>query len=127
MADFGGVRGDYRVTTGDSAFERIFGMGYFECLAQDAEAAETFDAAMATAYDLSGLNTVVDVGGGQGAMLAAVLNPNPSMHGILFDLPSVMDGARKAIAAEGVGERCTFVSGDFFESLLAGGDAYMLK
>jgi hypothetical protein len=69
----------------------------------------------------------VDVGGGQGVLLAAILQANPGMRGILFDLPHVLESAKRVMEAAGVGDRCEIVPGDFFASVPVGGDAYILK
>jgi hypothetical protein len=71
-------------------------------------------------YDFGRFGTVVDVGGGRGAFLGAVLEANPEMRGILFDQPHVVDGAV-------VGERCEVVGGSFFDAVPEGADAYLLK
>ena len=85
------------------------------------------NAAVPAAYDFSGCGTIVDVGGGNGSLLASVLAANPSARGILFDLPHVLDQARRQLAAAGVAERCELVGGDFFAGVPAGGDAYLLR
>jgi hypothetical protein len=128
----------YSVKTGKSAFEHVFGMGLFDWMAQHAEARDIFNAAMTAstmqeslavvaAYDFSGVRTIVDVGGGHGALIAACLQAYPQLHGILFDLPHVIAGARDFLESESVGERCEPVAGDFFASVPAGGDAYLLR
>ncbi len=128
----------HSVETGKPAFEHIFGTEFFEYMNQNAEAAAIFNAVMAggsrqvgvdvaAAFDFSEMRTVVDVGGGHGALLAGILRANPHLRGILFDLPSVVDGAKSILEAEGIAERCELVGGDFFESVPRGGDAYVLK
>lgn len=82
---------------------------------------------MVGCYNFSGFRRIVDVGGGYGEVLAAILLAFPAMEGVLFDLPHTMDGARQHLARAGVIERCEFVSGDFFESVPGGADAYLLK
>jgi hypothetical protein len=124
--------------TGNPAFEHLFGKGRWEQLAEDPAAAALFNAAMfetsdrvgrafVAAYDFGGARTVVDVGGGNGALLAAVLNAHPEMQGILFDLPAGLAGARENLKAVGLGGRVTFAEGSFFESVPTGGDVYLLK
>ena len=83
--------------------------------------------AVAATYDFTPFRTVVDVGGGGGALLTGILGQNPALRGTVFDLPRVADGARRRIAAAGLGDRCEFVAGDFFQAVPAGGDAYILK
>jgi hypothetical protein len=77
-------------------------------------------------YDFSRFQTVVDVGGGNGALLAAILVRNPGMDGVLYELPTVAERAGALLAESGVADRCDVVEGDFFESVPAGGDAYLL-
>lgn len=112
--------------------------GAFEHLARRPGAAEVFDAAMVDVarlvadtlvrgYDFSGLACIVDVGGGHGALLAAILRAHPALRGVLFDLPHVADGARAELEAAGVAGRCEVVAGSFFESVPGGADAYLLK
>ena len=86
-----------------------------------------FDAAVTAAYDFSRLGTLVDVGGGQGALISSILAANPALRGILFDIPPVIESARGRIAEAGLAGRCELVAGDFFASVPAGGDAYVLK
>jgi hypothetical protein len=74
-----------------------------------------------------GLHTVVDVGGGQGKLLVAILSMYPHLHGIVFDQPSVIEEARKAIEAAGLAARCITAAGDFFEVVPDGADTYLLK
>jgi SAM-dependent methyltransferase len=128
----------HSVRTGETAFEQQFGMGYFEYLAQHPESDRVFNEAMTgwthqlvgavvDTYDFSACKTVVDVGGGYGALLAAILQNNSGMRGILFDLPHVVASAEEQLAATEVADRCTFVGGDFFAEVPAGGDAYVLS
>jgi hypothetical protein len=127
----------HAVRTGETAFERARGTGFFEHFAHDANLAHLFHAdmarqtapvaaAVAAAYDFSTVRTLVDVGGGHGALLAAVLRRYPTVRGILFDTPRAVEGVRGALAAA-VGERCAIIAGDFFAALPAGGDVYVLQ
>jgi orsellinic acid C2-O-methyltransferase len=113
-------------------------MNTFEYLAQHPEEAATFDEAMAgftaqtaiavaAVYDFSPFRTVIDVGGGNGALLIGILNANPSLRGVVFDQPPVVERARQQIATAGLSERCGTAGGDFFESVPEGGDAYLMK
>jgi hypothetical protein len=79
------------------------------------------------AYDVSGFATIVDVGGGQGRLLSALLNAAPSARGVLFDLPSVVKSAPPILAQYGVADRTRVVGGDFFEGVPEGGDLYLMK
>jgi len=128
----------HSVRTGQPAFEHLHGMGVFEYLPQHPQAAEVFDRAMTNltrsfapsvvaAYQFRSIGTLVDVGGGQGTLLAAILKANPGMRGILCDRLEVLASARSALAAEGVLDRCELVRGDFFAAVPEGGDAYLLK
>jgi hypothetical protein len=82
--------------------------------------------AVVQVYDFSPYGTIVDVGGGYGTFLAALLQANPQARGILFDQPQVVAGATKHIEASGLGGCCHMVAGDFFTAVPAGGDAYVL-
>ncbi len=128
----------HSVQTGEIAFDHRFGMSVFPYLTQHPDEAAIFDAAMTalstqaaaavvTAYDFSPFGTIVDVGGGHGALLRAILHATPAARGILFDLPHVVEGAKPQIEAAGLAERCTIVGGDFFVSVPSGGDAYVLS
>jgi hypothetical protein len=127
----------YTLQTGKPAYPHVRGKGRWEELAEKPEAAAMFNAAMVeitesvagafiAAYDFNGAHTVVDVGGGNGALLAAVMKAHPQMKGILFDLAAGLAGAREAMAAAGFDGRVTFVEGSFFESVPSG-DVYLLK
>jgi hypothetical protein len=107
-------------------------------MAKDTEGAANFDAAMAAftrmtaiavaaVYDFSALRTVVDVGGGNAALLIGILRATPRLEGIVFDQPRVVDRAKKEIEAAGLGDRCRAVGGDFFREVPGGADAYLLK
>jgi hypothetical protein len=85
------------------------------------------NAAVVAAYDFSGLHTLVDVGGGQGSLLAAILRAHSDLRGMLFDRPEVVQSAKRQLAAAGLQDRCDMVAGDFFTSVPSGGDAYILK
>lgn len=128
----------HSVQTGDSALETTYGLSLFEYLHQHPEDAATFNrgmtsvsgreaAAVREAYDFTGTQTLVDVGGGHGVLLATILKANPSLQGILFDRPPVVAGAELLLQGEGVADRCQIVGGDFFTSVPAGADTYILK
>jgi len=111
------------------------GWEYFEQNRHDAEifndAMTSFSAAeigpLLASYDFSGIRKLMDVAGGHGSLLAAVLEANPGMQGILFDATSVIEGARPHIAASKAAGRCELVGGDFFVSVPPGADAIMMK
>jgi hypothetical protein len=128
----------HSVRTGEPAFDRVFGMSNFEYWGHDPEAGAIHDAFFRTtarvtnapivaAYNFSRFGTVVDVGGSTGGLLGAILQANPGLRGILFDLPHVVSGAAPVLTEAGVADRCAVVSGSFFESVPEGGDAYILK
>jgi SAM-dependent methyltransferase len=128
----------FSVQTGEVAFERVFGMKPFEYMPKHPEEAAIFNEAMTAVsaqtakgvplvYDFSPFQTVVDAGGGHGVLLAAILNANPRVKGVLFELPHVVEGGRKHLTALGLSERCQVVAGDFFESVPTGADAYIMK
>ncbi len=128
----------YSVQTGKPAFDHIYGKGVFDWLSEHSEQAKIFDAAMTgfhgpetqamiDAYDYAGINTLVDIGGGNGTVLTAVLKKNPALQGILYDLPGVIDRAKKNLADAGLASRCQTIAGSFFESAPPGGDAYQMR
>jgi SAM-dependent methyltransferase len=123
------------VRTGQPAFEHLFGTPFFKYLAEHRDDAAVFDAAMSSmpawlaavvnAYDFSGFERIVDVGGGRGALLRTILAANPRVRGVLHDLPGVVSGA--SAGGGDVADRLEIVAGDFFEALPAGADAYVLS
>ena len=128
----------YSVRTGKSAWAQIHGEEVFEYFQKNQEAARIFDRAMSSfstlaakavveAYDFSDVKTLIDIAGGQGRLLAGVLETYPTMRGVLFDLPHVLESAREAGTAANVRDRLEFAAGDFFASVPSGGDAYMMK
>jgi hypothetical protein len=128
----------YTLQTGKPAYQHVRGKGRWEELAEKPAAAVQFNAAMVeitravsgafiAGYDFKGARTVVDVGGGTGALLASVLKSHPHMKGTLFDLPAGLAEAREAMSSAGLEGRVTFVEGSFFESVPSGGDVYLLK
>lgn len=127
----------HSVRTGQSAFEHAFGRDLFGYFGEHPEAARVFDAAMTSrtghenaivtvAYDWPA-GMIVDVGGGQGALLAAILARTSDARGVLFDLPHVIAAARGLIDEAGLTARCDLVAGNFFERVPTGGDLYLLK
>jgi O-methyltransferase. len=128
----------HSVRTGETAFDRVHGMGVFQYLEKNAEASAVFNATMTASsarsgtgvverYDFSGLRKVVDVGGGHGFVLATILKSNPTLRGVLFDLPDVVAGADQILKNSGVRDRCEVVGGSFFDALPTGGDLYVLR
>jgi len=129
---------EYCVRTGNPVFRKRGLDDPFSDLARTPEEAANFDAAMAdftaltavavaAAYDFASLRTVVDVGGGNGALLIGILGAHPHLRGIVFDRPGAAERAAKQIADRGLASRCEAVGGDFFADVPHGADAYILK
>ncbi|MCP4422382.1 MAG: methyltransferase [Chloroflexi bacterium] len=128
----------HSIKTGETAFNHVHKGGVFQYLAQHPESAAVFNQAMTeytaeestavmTAYDFSKFDKIVDVGGGQGSFIAAILKANAKPNGVLFDLPQGIEGARDHLEATDLIDRCEVIGGDFFESIPSGGDAYIFK
>lgn len=128
----------YSIQTGKTGFEKAFGMPIFDWLAQHPEKASMFSemmvgihgeepAIVAAAYDFSGFGTIVDVGGATGNLLASILAHHSGPRGILFDMPHVVRDAPALIGSRGLTDRIKIESGSFFESIPAGGDAYLMS
>jgi hypothetical protein len=128
------------VKTGESPFHKAHGMPLFKYLEQHPADLQLFgeymtsvsapeSPAIAASDKFSEFRTLVDVAGGHGSMLAAILKANPKLKGVLFDLPSVIARAAKDqhVTANGIAKRCTLEAGDIFESVPKGGDAYIMK
>ncbi|MEU9168988.1 methyltransferase [Streptomyces sp. NPDC048420] len=125
------------VRTGRSVFESVHGKPVWEYMLEHPEVNTLFDHAMTdtssqvtapavASYDFSGFRKVVDVGGGHGQFLAAILEANPGVDGVLFDQPEVVAGAGAEFDKAGVRDRVEVVGGDFLASVPAGGDAYVV-
>ena len=128
----------HSVKTGEIAFDNFFGVDIWKYFQQNPEDAAVFNDSMSSVtaatneailslYDFSNFGTVVDIGGGHGGLITSILKRNPKVKGVLFDAPEVIEGARPKLEAAGVAERCETVAGDFFKSVPAGGDAYVMK
>jgi len=128
----------YSIQTGEPSFNHLFGMDIWEYNNHHPEAHDLFHYAMSSfsaveinailsAYDFSTARTIIDVAGGHGTLLAAILNAYPNIQGILFDLPQVIQQAEPVLKAAGVEQRCTITAGDMFTSIPAEGDIYMMK
>jgi SAM-dependent methyltransferase len=127
----------YSVETGKPCFDRRFGKGVFDYFNEHPDEAATFNegmtgfATMASeavvpAYDFSSFKTIVDVGGGHGALLFSILKANPACRGIVFDAPLVIEGTITAIKQAGLEEQCRAEGGDFFQSVPSG-DLIIMK
>jgi hypothetical protein len=125
-------------TEGGTAFEHVHGERFFDHLAGGPERETAFQASMAdraqreaadvvAAYDFTGLRDVVDVGGGSGILLEAILRATPGLRGVLVDRPEAVEKARRRLAAAGLDARCECGVGDFFDSVPPGADAYLLS
>jgi hypothetical protein len=138
MARTWGTLLDY-VRTGQPAYQQVFGRPFWEDLAAHPLIGAEFDALMGPAghgvpdYDIelsdgwAAVRTVVDVGGGTGAMLASLLRRHPQARGILVDLPGTVARAGELIESSGVAGRVTVEGQSFFDPLPAGADLYLLK
>jgi len=126
------------VRTGESIVPALRGMEGFDYLIEIPDHAELFDQTMTSlaqmtlavvvaSYNFADHHTIVDVGGGQGAMLAAILAATPGSRGILYDVPRVVAGAPEMLRTNNVADRVQIVEGSFFDHVPGGGDAYLLK
>jgi SAM-dependent methyltransferase len=128
----------YSVKTGMPAFDHVFNASIFEHFSRNPEVAAVFDDAMTSisameardasdAYDFKGIETLMDVAGGHGLLLATVLRRYKRMRGVLFDLPHVAAGAAATFTRAGITGRVRIESGDFFKELPSGADAIIMK
>src|SRR5215213_10564468 len=128
----------HSVRTGENAFRHVHGIDSWTFRSRRPELSASFDRAMTdlsrqlsaailAAYDFGCFGQIIDVGGGNGAFLAAILAKHPEMRGVLFDQPHVVSGAGPVLTAAGVADRCEVVGGSFFDAIPTGGDAYILK
>lgn len=126
------------VRTGEVAFEHLNGISAFDFFAQHPEINAAFNRQMSdhtrqfapyllAKYDFSPFHTIVDVGGGDGTLLAAILDATPNVRGVIFDTAAGAEAAPQQIAKRGLADRCEIVTGDFFTSVPGGGDAYVMK
>lgn len=126
------------VRGGGSAFQQVNGREFFDHLADHPSEAAAFQGSMAArstqeaadvvaVYDFGRFRHLVDVGGGQGILLAAILRAAPALQATLLDEPSVVEQAHPRLAAAGVLDRCRVTGGDFFADVPAGGDCYLLS
>lgn len=128
----------HSVQTGESAFEDVFGMNLYAYFQEHPNAGAVLSNAMTDiskqegvalrdAYDFSAFQTIVDVGGGRGLLLATLLRGMPSLKGILLDLPSVVEGAQVMFETNDLHDRCQIIGGNFLSAVPSGGDVYILK
>src|SRR6478672_11742431 len=128
----------HSVKTGENAFSHLHGVDVWGYRAANPEEGAIFDAAMTetsaavaravlSTYDFSSFERVVDVGGGQGGILSAILKAHSKLSGVLFDQPHVVAGAEPVLRVAGIRDRCELIGGDFFAAVPQDGDAYILK
>ena len=128
----------HSVKTGEIAFDNFFGVDIWKYFQQNPEDAAVFNNSMSnmtaavneaitSMYDFSQFGTIVDVGGGHGGLITSILKKNTEVKGVLFDAAEVIEGARPKIEAAGLADRLETVAGNFFKSVPAGGDAYIMK
>jgi hypothetical protein len=127
------------VRTGKTAIELVSGTtNWIEYYRQEPARAAVFNTAMTAlsnahytgvvdAYEFRSIRKLVDVGGGYGRLISMILTAYPKMQGVLFDMPHALEGGQRTITEAGLSDRCEIVSGDFFRSVPAGGDAYILS
>lgn len=131
----------YSLRSGQPAVNHLFGMDIWSYLAEHPQEAAHFHSAMSSTagvadepiaqvlsenYDLTN-STFMDIGGGIGNLLIALLRRNPGLHAVLFERPEVIPSAREHIEQAGFAGRCELVAGDFFEEVPSGGDYYFLR
>ncbi|OLZ57526.1 methyltransferase [Amycolatopsis keratiniphila] len=128
----------HSIATGEPGYVRRYGKDFWTDLAENPHLRETFDRQMTqryltqvprfvTGFDWSRFGTLVDVGGGHGSLLAAILKANPSMRGHLVDLAPTAAAAEAELREQGLGDRVEVSAGSFFDPLPAGADAYLLS
>lgn len=129
---------DHTVRTGEPAFDAVFGVDCFTWLQDNPKSLHVFQQAMtgyseltghavAEAYDFSAIGTLLDVGGGHGSFLALLLDRHPTLSGILFDRPEVIEHARARLGGNERAGRLRLVAGDFSTGVPTGADAIVLK
>ncbi len=128
----------HSVRTGEDATHHLYGVDIWQYRADKPEETTVFNAAMSAlsrnvapaliaAYDFTGFERIVDVGGANGALLAAILTASPRSTGVVFDLPYVVREAASVIRVAGLAGRCETAEGSYLDGVPAGGDAYILK
>jgi hypothetical protein len=128
----------HSVVTGQSATHHVFGESFWEYARRHPEEGETFNRALAElrgeehqqiadAYDWSAANTVVDVGGGIGSLLAAIMAKRPKIRGVLLEQPELLREAERVLSERGLRDRCQLLAGNFFDSIPASGEVWTLS
>lgn len=129
---------DHALRSGEPGFVAAHGCRLWDYLAGHPEAAASFaesmdrvgaarDRAVAASVDMSAVGRVVDVGGGRGGLVIALLTANPQLRGVVFDLPAVAEDARERLRSAGLAGRCDVVAGDFRDAVVPDGDVYLLS
>ena len=128
----------YSVKTGKPSFDKVHGKSSFDYFWSNEKAGKVFNDAMtsnsaftsvavANAYVFSSIKKLIDIGGGHGFLLASILAKNDNLKGVLYDTPAIVAEAEKLLKEHGVTDKCVTVGGDFFTSVPAGGDGYIMK
>lgn len=128
----------HSVRTSESGFTKAYGKPIFDYMSEHPEDAAVFDSAMVSihggetnavldAYEYSGIETVADIGGGNGSVLSATLERNSGLKGIWFDMPQVKERAEATFTSVGVDDRVQYATGNFFEAVPEGADAYQMR
>lgn len=128
----------HAVTSGRTAFDHLYGQPFYDYLGRHAATATLFQEAMTgfseqeagailAVWDFPTVRTIVDVGGGQGALVAALLSAHPRLQAVIFDQSPPTDDARRRFADPAIQARARFVQGDFFARVPEGADLYVLK
>lgn len=128
----------HSVRTGENAFRHVHDTDVWTYRSSRPDESAIFDRAMTSLsrrsnaalladYDFGRFRKIVDVGGGNGALLAAIVAAHPHLEGVLFDQPQVVARAPALLEGAGVADRCRIVAGSFFESVPSGADAYLLR
>jgi hypothetical protein len=129
---------DHSIRTGNRAFDLVYGMRNWDYYTTHPAEAAIFDAAMssitgpvstavAAAYDFSRFQVVADIGGGDGTLLIEILRRHPSVRGVLFDRPNVVERAQTRLAGAGLLDRCELIGGSFLDYVPPGASAYVMK
>jgi SAM-dependent methyltransferase len=127
----------HSVQTGSPAFNKVFGTSLFDYLQQNGPAGDAFNQGMTNlssmlayailiAYDFAGISSIVDVGGGEGTLLRKILELNPEMTGAVLDLPRTIETVHQELNGNTRVGSCSYIAGDFFDSVPDGADAYLL-
>jgi hypothetical protein len=127
----------HSVKTGETAFHHVHGTGYFDFLREHPDLGNLFNEAMtgfvtangmavAAAYDFAPASKIVDIGGGNGTLITAILKKYQKTSGIIFDLPGVIEEAKKKLGSAGLSDRCACIGGNFFKAIPSGADVYVM-